>query len=287
MAVHHQRETGGDLVSIASPPNQGSGSSSSSDSGAVEGSEARTEVVETRSCSTCGIEFQATVAAVRVAGRDWKLPGPTKCPEHAAEDEARQQVQDAAAAQVERERVERLRSENMERSVPPLYRQAQADERTAAGVAKLIDEWRGSPSLYLTGPTGTGKTYVAAALARRTFENPFTEIAWSTVPLLLERLRQSISRPDLCTDEFHRLCNAPLAVLDDIGKERPSDWVLERLYLIVQYRYEMQLPVICTSEHSLDELADRISEATAGRIAEMVRHRQISVGTENRRTVQA
>jgi DNA replication protein DnaC len=45
-----------------------------------------------------------------------------------------------------------------------------------------------------------------------------------------------------------------LVVLDDIGRERISEWTGELLYTVVNDRYEFRLPTIATSNLSAQEL---------------------------------
>jgi DNA replication protein DnaC len=144
-----------------------------------------------------------------------------------------------------------------------------------------LAEWNGSSSLYLHGPVGTGKTHQAAALVL-TYWNRFItsepynshgyigtrdvlSIYWASVPRLLEDIRHSFNVPDMAPDVHGKA----LLVLDDLGAEKPSEWVEERLYCIVNDRYENELPLIATSNLSLTQLAQRIGARTASRLREM------------------
>lgn len=48
---------------------------------------------------------------------------------------------------------------------------------------------------------------------------------------------------------------APFLVLDDLGTEKLSDWVQEKLYAILDWRYGQELPTLVTSNLTLAELA--------------------------------
>jgi DNA replication protein DnaC len=141
--------------------------------------------------------------------------------------------------------------------------------------------WDGTTGLYLTGPVGTGKTYQAAALVRlrfRTFDPPrldayydqrgygFRPVVWANVPKLLEDVRRSFDAPDVAPSGLE---HAPLLVLDDIGAEKPSEWVEERLYCVVNERYERELPVIVTSNLTPSQLGGRVGARLASRLREM------------------
>ena len=63
--------------------------------------------------------------------------------------------------------------------------------------------------------------------------------------------------------------NKSLLILDDIGVERVSDFVLETLYRVINYRYVNMLPTIFTSNLNIQELADKIGDRSVSRIVEM------------------
>ena len=58
-------------------------------------------------------------------------------------------------------------------------------------------------------------------------------------------------------------------MLDDIGKEKRSEWVEQVWFQVVDERYREARQMIFTSNHSLDELRGRVGEATVDRIREV------------------
>ena len=114
--------------------------------------------------------------------------------------------------------------------------------------------------LGLFGTFGTGKTHLAAAVANTVLALPMP-VYFGVVPDLLDYLRaafapNSESRYD---DRFDMLKNVPLLVLDDIGTEKSSDWAKEKLYQIINHRYNLRMPTIFTSNQDLDRLDGRIA----------------------------
>ena len=48
--------------------------------------------------------------------------------------------------------------------------------------------------------------------------------------------------------------NVDLLIIDDIGKEKGTDWVCEQIYTIINKRYEKMLPTVLTTESTMDVL---------------------------------
>jgi len=53
---------------------------------------------------------------------------------------------------------------------------------------------------------------------------------------------------------MQRCIDVDVLVLDDIGQEKPSEWVKERLYIIINERYQLGKKTILTSNVSLQKL---------------------------------
>jgi DNA replication protein DnaC len=91
-----------------------------------------------------------------------------------------------------------------------------------------------------------------------------------TVPELLDNLREVYMIPGRDIDEWmDTVKNANLLVLDDLGAEKPTPWVQERIFVIVNHRYREALPTIFTSNIGPKDLAAQLGERTASRIVAM------------------
>ena len=62
----------------------------------------------------------------------------------------------------------------------------------------------------------------------------------------------------------------PLLIIDDLGKERPSEWTLEKLFTIINNRYENNLPVVITTNYNRDRLRERLANRTNYEIADAI-----------------
>ena len=57
---------------------------------------------------------------------------------------------------------------------------------------------------------------------------------------------------------FEQVRNARLLILDDLGTQSATPWAKEKLFQILNYRYEARLPTVITTSSSLDEIDARI-----------------------------
>lgn len=130
--------------------------------------------------------------------------------------------------------------------------------------------------LLITGPKGTGKTHLAAAVANELLADGVA-VVFATMIDLLEKLKETFDKGSEA--EIIRIYKtADLLIIDDIGKEQPTEWALAKMYQIINARYEDYKPIIITTNYTPEELADRMTprggdrktaEATIDRILEM------------------
>lgn len=132
---------------------------------------------------------------------------------------------------------------------------------------------RTNEGLLLRGITGCGKTHIAIAILREVMARGFTG-QYANLNDLLSRLRDSYSEQSGETEGglLEEVDSVDLLVLDDVGAESATDWVRDRLYLIVNRRYENGRAVIITTNCDEAELEQRIGARTASRLYEMCGH---------------
>lgn len=114
--------------------------------------------------------------------------------------------------------------------------------------------------LILVGNNGVGKTHLACSIANKLIENGIPVIYGTLINLLAE-LRNSYDTDNNISEmEIIKLYeNVDLLIIDDLGKEKPSEWGLEKLFTIINSRYENNLPVIITTNYNQDSLLKRLS----------------------------
>jgi len=135
---------------------------------------------------------------------------------------------------------------------------AQADslERAynhACQFAGKLEGW-----LVLQGHYGCGKTHLAAAVANFVVDIGVPTL-FLTVPDLLDSLRFSYNNPESSFEErFEDIRRCPLLIMDDFGTENATPWAQEKLFQILNYRYINNLPLLITTNLSLNQLEGRI-----------------------------
>ena len=117
--------------------------------------------------------------------------------------------------------------------------------------------------LLLTGPAGCGKTHLSVAILNERLKAG-ERCCFALVPDLLDHLRASFA-PDSrfsYDQRFDEIKGCPLLVLDNLGAERNTSWAEEKLFQLVEYRYNLGLPTVVNSTEKLEDL-----ETTKPRIA--------------------
>jgi DNA replication protein DnaC len=113
--------------------------------------------------------------------------------------------------------------------------------------------------LVLAGESGSGKTHIAAAIANQAIAEGRPAL-FLTVPDLLDHLRSAFA-PDAeqAYDRlFEQVRDAPLLVLDDLGVQSPTPWAEEKVYQIINYRFNCMLPTVFTVAGKLENLDERV-----------------------------
>ena len=132
--------------------------------------------------------------------------------------------------------------------------------------------------LLLIGPPGIGKTHLAVSVLREVVVQKAIRGLYFDTRTLLSTIRSTYNPVTRASeaDVLNRVMKAELLVLDDLGAERPTDWVEETMNQIVNTRYNDRRPTIFTSNYEdvpdtddLDSLLVRVGFRMHSRLREM------------------
>jgi len=113
--------------------------------------------------------------------------------------------------------------------------------------------------LVFMGSYGCGKTHLAAAIGNYR-KGVGEEPIFVVVPDLLDHLRAAFSPSSTISYDrrFEEVRSASLLILDDLGTQSATPWAREKLYQLLNYRYNAKLPTVITTAQALDEIDPRI-----------------------------
>jgi DNA replication protein DnaC len=114
--------------------------------------------------------------------------------------------------------------------------------------------------LVLIGPNGCGKTHLAAAIANQNLRDGAV-VLFTVVPDLLAHLRATFAptSTEAYDQRFAKMRESELLVLDDLGSHQSSPWANEKLFQLLNYRYNSGYPTVITAnKQGLMGLDERI-----------------------------
>ena len=141
--------------------------------------------------------------------------------------------------------------------------------------------------LLFYGVPGCGKTMLVAILAQELVSKG-KRLIFGDVPTILDELKNTFGGESQSTFEelMRELESTDVLILDDLGTENTTDWALERLYVIINNRYNAGKPIIVTSNYDAEGLIKRFKGGVVGkrivsRLSEMCH--TVEVGGGDRR----
>ena len=121
---------------------------------------------------------------------------------------------------------------------------------------RYVSQWEKAKEqnlgLILWGGVGTGKTYIAACIANALIEQK--------VPVLMTNFSKVLNQMGAMYSEdrykyISDFSKFPLLIIDDLGVERSTEYVREQIFAIIDERYKANLPLIVTTNLTIDELS--------------------------------
>ena len=130
-----------------------------------------------------------------------------------------------------------------------------------------------STGLLLWGNVGTGKSYIAGCIANALLDKGVPVIMTNFARLLNKLTDMYSGDRNAYIDSFKKY---PLMIIDDLGMERDSEFAREQVFSVIDSRYRSQLPMIVTTNLSLEELKDT-TDLSKARIYDRVMERCLPI----------
>jgi DNA replication protein DnaC len=225
----------------------------------------------TSTCIRCGSAFPYTPGDSELA----RHLRPTICDDcqTAATQATRRQLEALVEADLAAERAARNVPTRYQGSSFETFRPATPSQEKA--LAAVRDH--APDGVLLVGGAGCGKTHLAAAAVNA---GPTGSLFVATTELL-DDIRRGFE--GATRHLYERAGRAPLLVLDDLGQEAVTDWVRDRLYTLVNQRWNDLRTLIVTTNFDPDALAGRIGSGTTSRVVGLCRHRIRVEGVDYRK----
>ena len=140
-------------------------------------------------------------------------------------------------------------------------------------VGDFAEFQKNGQGLLFWGNVGTGKTFLAGCIANALMEKNIP-VLMTSFPKLLNALGGLYSGEK---NEYLKSLNQyRLLIIDDLGVERDTPYVMETVYLVIDERYKSGKPFIITTNLSLEELRNP-ADLEHGRIYDRIMERCVPV----------
>lgn len=120
--------------------------------------------------------------------------------------------------------------------------------------------------LLLYGGVGGGKTYMAAAIANRVIDRGFSALQTDigTIATILESSFEKRQR------NLERILGYDLLVIDDIGAQRSTEYMMQHVYAVIDGRYRQGRPMVITTNLDEEKMSDYRTSGPWSRIFDRI-----------------
>ena len=162
-----------------------------------------------------------------------------------------------------------------------LLRELRTDslERAKLIAERFVEEYPTKYGLLFMGPSGIGKTHLSVSIIKRLMREKSVGCLFRTFPDLLKEIQMSYSPVSMSSELslLQPVFDAEVLLLDELGAQKPSSWVLETVAYVLNYRYTENKTTILTTNYldqeDLESSRKSVSHSLIDRIGVPMRSR--------------
>ncbi len=121
-------------------------------------------------------------------------------------------------------------------------------------------------NLLLTGSCGLGKTFLSACIAREVVKKNFSVVYETAFSLAGTMEGARFDRDEDASESLSRYYKCDLLIIDDLGTEMTTNYVVAALFDLLNSRLNERKPVIINTNLTLDDISSRYNGQIASRI---------------------
>ncbi len=129
--------------------------------------------------------------------------------------------------------------------------------------------------IYLYGDKGTGKTHLTSCMANELIKQ-YKQVLFTNFFEISKSIRATFKGSGNEIDTINKIANVDFLFIDDLGtekvtKEGEDTWLQDKIFEVINKRYNNMKPTIFTSNYSLQQLVQErgLMDKTVDRILEM------------------
>lgn len=129
--------------------------------------------------------------------------------------------------------------------------------------------------IYLWGDKGTGKTHLTSCMANELIKQ-YKQVLFTNFFEISKSIRSTFKGNGNEADLINKIANVDFLFIDDLGtekvtKEGEDTWLQDKIFEVINKRYNNMKPTIFTSNYSLQQLVQErgLLDKTVDRILEM------------------
>lgn len=138
--------------------------------------------------------------------------------------------------------------------IPPIY--SDADFSWCPDAYSWVDE--PSAGLVITGDPGTGKTWAACAVLKEWAARGLGSAMFCRASEIIDDAMDAVGK-NVKRDMMEMYLSPKLLLIDDLGKENPTDFAVEMIFRVINERGEAGKPTIITTNYDAAGLFNRLS----------------------------